>query len=136
MTKLISNMIRIFHAVFWFVLFCGVLFANHIKIVFISTFLILISILLWSVVGGCFVSTLEDGFDPIRLRSFIRSYHEETHDETEQQQPVSAGAAFDLFSSWTRLDPKFFVIAFTYFIYFVLFFGFLKIFCFMNPMKY
>lgn len=130
MNLIIANMIRTFHAIFWFVLFCGILFSSSIQIVYISTFLIVIAVLLWSILGSCFVSVLEDGFDPMRLRSRVIQTETPIDDNIE-----SVGAAFDLFSSWTRIDPKYFVLVFSYFIYFAMFLGLLKIYCFINLSK-
>lgn len=118
MNKLIANLIRSFHAIFWLALFVGVLTSARPRIYVMCTFVILVAIILWGVLGYCFVNILENGFDPI-----------------PHSVDSDTSLVFITISEKTGIKPEAFTLAFNYFIYFVLLVGLLRIYCFINPMK-
>lgn len=122
-TKSIAMMIRFFHALLWLFLFCGVLFSSHIRVNMICTMVILIGIMLWDILGYCFVNILENTFDPVYITV------------TEHYQ-TDASVFMDVISRTTGIKPEHFAIAFNYLIYLVLCIGMIRIYSFMTRVKY
>jgi len=118
MNKIIAHLIRTFHAIFWLVLFLGVLFSSRIQIIMICTFVILVAVVLWGILGYCFVNVLENGFDPI-----------------PESMDKNTSLVLLTISEKTGIQPEIFSYTFNYFIYFSLGVGLFRTYCYMNPLK-
>jgi len=59
-------MFRVFHACLWFVVFLGVLFSRDPRVLFLSVLVMIVGIMLWDVLGYCFVSILENSFTSVQ----------------------------------------------------------------------
>ena len=116
MNKMIAVMLRFFHAIFWLLLFAGVLISKSIRVSTICTVVILLGIMLWDILGYCFVSILENQFDPLR-------------EKDGSQAPPDASFIYE----YSFINPEMLGKAFNYFIYLVLFIGLYRIYRFMNP---
>lgn len=112
--KVIASMLRFFHAIFWLFLFAGVLISRSLRVSFICTVVVWLGIMLWDILGYCFVSILENQFDPIRQKD-------------GGEAPEDASFIYE----YTSINPEMLGRAFNYFIYFVLFVGLLRIYRFM-----
>ena len=118
MNKVIASMLRFFHAIFWLFLFAGVLISKSLRVSMVCTAVILLGVMLWDILGYCFVSILENQFDPVRQ-----------NDGTEV--PADASFIYD----YSFLNPQMLGMAFNYFIYGVLFIGLFRIYRFMVTTK-
>ena len=113
--KVIASMLRFFHAIFWLFLFAGVLISRSLRVSLICTVVVWLGIMLWDILGYCFVSIMENQFDPIRQK-----------DGGETAPDAS------FITEYSFLDPDLLGRAFNYFIYFVLFVGLFRVYRFMQ----
>jgi len=120
MNKVIASMVRFFHALFWLLLFGGILISKSIRVSTICTAVVLVAILLWDILGYCFVSILENQFDPSRIN--IGGVQADDDASVLQRYGVPGADTMGK--------------AFNYLIYLVLSVGLLRIYGFIQSVKY
>lgn len=113
--KAIASMLRFFHAIFWLFLFAGVLISKSLRVSMVCTTVVWLGIMLWDILGYCFVSIMENQFDPLREKS-------------GEQAPEDASFIYE----YAAINPDLLGRAFNYFIYFVLFIGLFRIYRFID----
>lgn len=118
MNKLIASMIRVFHILFWLFLFCGVLLSRSMQVNMVCVIVIMVGIMLWEILGYCFVNVLENEFDPSRM------------DGT----PADASLIHEYMLK-NNLDPRYLEVGFKYLIYIILFIGLFRIYCFIHKTR-
>lgn len=106
--KIIAFLIRLFHVSFWLILMIGGLFVKNILVSYLCLVLMLTAIILWKVVGFCFLHIIENEFDPISDESTDSYFNE-------------------MVSKYTGLEPKTFGRMFESLIYAIVFIVYLRI---------
>jgi hypothetical protein len=114
MNKVIANMFRLFHSLLWILVLGGILVSKSLRVNYLCTVFVFLGILLWEFLGYCFVSVLENQFDPVR-------------ENTGEVIPDHANLLYGYVS-----NPEFFGKAFNCFIYLVLFIGLYRTFSFLR----
>lgn len=109
----LAQLFRIFHALLWFVVFLGILCSRNPRIVFICVFIMILGIMLWDVLGDCFVSILENSFSSI----------EPIHESFD---------TFDYLSQKTNIPAYIFGHCFTLSIYLIFFIGMFRVYFFLR----
>jgi hypothetical protein len=117
--KVIASMLRFFHALFWLLLFGGILLSHSLRVSTLCTVLVLMGILLWDILGYCFISIWENQFDPPRYDESEKAEEKRVDDASvlERYNIPLAGAMGH---------------AFKFFIYLVLFVGLFRIYGFLQ----